>query len=41
MTTMESSLGAALALAVLMLAISALSLALLSFLLRRRAEASP
>ncbi|MDE2684196.1 MAG: ABC transporter permease [Chloroflexota bacterium] len=41
MTTMESSLGAALALAILMLAISALSLALLSFLLRRRAKASP
>ena len=38
MTTMESSLGAALALAILMLAISALSLALLSFLVRRRSE---
>ena len=41
MTTMESSLGAALALAALMLAMSALSLALLSFLVRRRAESSP
>ncbi len=41
MTTMESSLGAALALAALMLAMSALSLALLSFLVRRRAEPSP
>ena len=40
MTTMESSLGAALALAALMLAMSALSLALLSFLVRRRAESS-
>lgn len=38
MTTMESSLGAALALAALMLAMSALSLALLSFLVRRRTE---
>ena len=38
MTTMESSLGAALALAALMLAMSVLSLALLSFLLRRRGE---
>ncbi len=35
MTTMESNLGAALALAALMLAISVLSLGLLSFLLRR------
>ena len=41
MTTMESSLGAALALAALMLAMSALSLALLSVLVRRRAESSP
>ena len=41
MTTMESSLGAALALAALMLAMSALSLALLSFLVRRRAESLP
>ena len=41
MTTMESSLGAALALAVLMLAMSALALALLSVLVRRRAESSP
>lgn len=41
MTTMESSLGAALALAALMLAMSALSLALLSFLLRRGAESLP
>ncbi|MCY4416004.1 MAG: ABC transporter permease [Chloroflexi bacterium] len=41
MTTMESSLGAALALAALMLAMSALALALLSVLVRRRAESSP
>ena len=41
MTTMESSLGAALALASLMLLMSALSLALLSFLLRRGAESTP
>ena len=40
MTAMESSLGAALALAVLLLAMSALALALLSFLLRRRPEAA-
>lgn len=40
MTAMESSLGAALALAVLLLAMSALALALLSFLLRRRPEAT-
>ncbi len=41
MTTMESSLGAALALAALMLAMSALSLALLSLLVRRRQESLP
>ena len=40
MTAMEFSLGAALALAVLLLAMSALALALLSFLLRRRPEAA-
>ena len=40
MTTMESSLGAALALAALMLAMSALSLALLSVLVRSRSESS-
>ena len=39
MTTMESSLGAALALSTIMLALSALSLALLSFLLRSRPAA--
>ena len=38
MTAMESSLGAALALAVLLLAMSAAALALLGFLLRRRSE---
>lgn len=40
MTAMESSLGAALALAVLLLAMSALALALLGFLLRRRPEST-
>ena len=40
MTTMESSLGDALALAALMLLMSALALGLLGFLLRRREEAT-